>query len=121
MAVTASTLVYVLNGPPTVGASGAIFGLFGLVFVLMVKVGQDVRSLLVLLVINGLFSLRGGISWQAHLGGFLAGLALGVVFAYAPRSSRMLWQVLAFAALWVLIIAGVVVHTAVLTSGITSV
>ena len=119
MAVTASTLVYVLNGPPTVGASGAIFGLFGLVFVLMVKVGQDVRSLLVLLVINGLFSLRGGISWQAHLGGFLAGLALGVVFAYAPRSSRMLWQVLAFAALWALIIAGVVVHTAALTSGIT--
>jgi membrane associated rhomboid family serine protease len=121
MAVAASTLVYVLNGPPTVGASGAIFGLFGLVFVLMLKVGQDVRTLLVLLVINGLISLRGNISWQAHLGGFLAGLALGVVFAYAPRASRTLWQVLAFAALWVLIIAGVVVHTAALTSGITSV
>ena len=103
----------------TLGASGAIFGLFGLVFVLMIKVGQDVRSLLVLLVINGFISLQGNISWQAHLGGFLAGLALGVVFAYAPRSSRMLWHVLAFAALWVLIIAGVVVHTAALTSGIT--
>ena len=121
MAVAASTLVYVLDGGRTVGASGAIFGLFGLVFVLMLKVGQDVRSLLILLVINGLFSLRGGISWQAHLGGFLAGIFLGVVFAYAPRASRTLWQGLAFAALWALIIAGVVIHTAALTSGITSV
>ncbi len=119
MAVAASALVYVLNGPPTVGASGAIFGLFGLVFVLMLKIGQDVRSLLVLLVINGLISLQANISWQAHLGGFLAGIALGVVFAYAPRASRNLWQGIAFAALWVVIIASVVIHTATLTSGIT--
>jgi membrane associated rhomboid family serine protease len=120
MAVTASTLVYVLNGPPTVGASGAIFGLFGLVFVLMVKSGQDVRSLLVLLVINGLISLNAHISWQAHLGGFLSGVLLGVVFGYAPRASRTLWHAGAFAVMWVLIIAGVVLHTATLTSGITS-
>ena len=119
MAVAASALVYVLNGAPTVGASGAIFGLFGLVFVLMIKVGQDVRSLLVLLVINGLISLQANISWQAHLGGFLAGIVLGAVFAYAPRASRTLWQGLAFAALWALIIASVVVHTATLTGGIT--
>ena len=119
MAVAASTLVYVLNGPPTVGASGAIFGLFGLVFVLMIKIGQDVRSLLVLLVLNGLISLQANISWQAHLGGFLAGIFLGLAFAYAPRTSRPLWHGLAFAALWILIIAGVVIHTAALTSGIT--
>jgi len=119
MAIAASTFVLVLDGGPTVGASGAIFGLFGLVFVLMIKVGQDVRSLLVLLVINGLISLQASISWQAHLGGFLTGIALGVVFAYAPRASRNLWQALAFAALWALIIAGVLIHTAALTSGIT--
>jgi membrane associated rhomboid family serine protease len=119
MAIAASTFVLVLDGGPTVGASGAIFGLFGLVFVLMIKVGQDVRSLLVLLVINGLISLQASISWQAHLGGFLTGIVLGAVFAYAPRASRNLWQGLAFAALWALIIAGVLIHAAALTSGIT--
>jgi membrane associated rhomboid family serine protease len=120
MAVAASTFVYVLNGPPTVGASGAIFGLFGLVFVLLVKAGQDVRSLIVLLVINGLISLNGHISWQAHLGGFLTGILLGAVFGYAPRASRTLWQGLAFAGIWVAILVAVVMHTVTLTSGITS-
>jgi membrane associated rhomboid family serine protease len=119
MAVAASTLVYVLNAPPTVGASGAIFGLFGLVFVLMVKSGQDVRSLLVLLVINGLISLQANISWQAHLGGFVTGVALGAVFAYAPRASRTLWQSLAFVAVWAVIVVSVVGHTVALTSQIT--
>ena len=119
MAVAASALVYVLNGPPTVGASGAIFGLFGLVFVLMVKTGQDVRSLLVLLVINGLISLQANISWQAHLGGFVAGAVLGAVFAYAPRASRTLWQALAFVVIWAVIVVSVVGHTVALTGQIT--
>jgi membrane associated rhomboid family serine protease len=120
MAVAASTFVYVLTLQPTVGASGAIFGLFGLVFVLLVKAGQDVRGLIVLLVINGLISLNAHISWQAHLGGFLTGILLGAVFAYGRRPSRNLWQGLAFAALWAAILVAVVVHTAALTSGITS-
>jgi membrane associated rhomboid family serine protease len=120
MAVAASTFVYVLSSQQTVGASGAIFGLFGLVFVLLLKAGQDVRGLLVLLLINGLISLNAHISWQAHLGGFLTGILLGAVFAYAPRSSRTLWQGLALAAIWVAIAVAVVVHTTVLTSGITS-
>ncbi len=120
MAVAASAFVYVLDGGRTVGASGAIFGLFGLVFVLMLKVGQDVRSLLFLLVINGLFSLQGGISWQAHLGGFVTGVALGAVFAYAPRASRQVWQALAFVFIWALIIGAVAVPPLAMTSQITT-
>jgi len=121
MAVAASTLVYVLTDQPTVGASGAIFGLFGLVLVLLIKAGQDVRSLLVLLVVNGLISLNAHISWQAHLGGFVCGVVLGAVFAYAPRASRNLWQTLAFVAIWAVILVSIVGHTAALTSQITSV
>lgn len=118
LAVGASTFVYLFTDPSrgTVGASGAIFGLFGLVFVLMLKAGQDVRSLVVLLLINGFISLQNGISWQAHLGGFLAGVVLGAVFAYAPRASRTLWQGVAFAAIWVGIVVAVVERTVTLTS-----
>jgi membrane associated rhomboid family serine protease len=121
MALSGSVAVYWFAHPhqATVGASGAIFGLFGLVLVLMIKAGQDVRTLMVLLVINGIFSLSPGISWQAHLGGFLAGLILGAVFAYAPRPGRTLWQMLAFAGLWVAMVAAILARTAQLTSGIT--
>jgi len=115
MAVAASTFVYLLSAQSTVGASGAIFGLFGLVFVLLLKAGQDVRGLLMLLVINGLISLQANISWQAHLGGFLTGLALGAVFAYAPRASRTLWQGATFAGIWLMIVLAVAAQTAALT------
>ena len=121
MAVAGSVFVYWFADPQTatVGASGAIFGLFGLVMVLMIRAGQDVRTLLMLLLINAVFSLLPHISWQAHLGGFLTGAALGAVFAYAPRSSRTAWQALVFGAIWVAIVAAVVVRTSLLTSGIT--
>ena len=119
MAVAASTFVYVFSGAPTVGASGAIFGLFGLVFVLLLKAGQDVRGLLVLLVINGFISLQANISWQAHLGGFVTGLLLGAVFAYAPRASRTLWQTAAFVGIWLAIVFLVSLQTSALNSGIT--
>jgi membrane associated rhomboid family serine protease len=122
VAVAGSVFVYWLAGPqtPTVGASGAIFGLFGLVLILMIRVGQDVRTLVMLLVINAIFSLSPHISWQGHLGGFLAGVALGVVFGYGPRKGRTMWQALAFAAMWVAMLAAIVVRTGMLTSGITS-
>lgn len=118
VAVVSSVFVYWLSDPstPTIGASGAIFGLFGLVLVLMIKVGQDVRTLLVLLVINGLISLQSGISWQAHLGGFVAGLVLGAVFAYAPRAGRSLWQALSFAVIWVGAVAAIAAQTSALTT-----
>ena len=122
VALAGSVFVYWFAHPQqgTVGASGAIFGLFGLVLVLMIKVGQDVRTLIVLLLINGIFSLQPGISWQAHLGGFLAGLVLGALFAYAPRAGRTTWQTLAFVTMWAGLAAAVVARTAELTSGITS-
>jgi membrane associated rhomboid family serine protease len=118
LAVAASTFVYLFADPgtETVGASGAIFGLFGMVFVLMLKAGQDVRSLLVLLAINAFISLQSHISWQAHLGGFLAGLAVGAAFAYAPRSSRTVWQAAVFAGIWAGIVAAVATHTSALLS-----
>jgi membrane associated rhomboid family serine protease len=118
LAIASSAFVYLLTEPSTVtvGASGAIFGLFGLVFVLMLKSGQDIRSLLVLLAINAFISLQNGISWQGHLGGFLAGLVIGAVFAYAPRASRTVWQTVAFAGIWVGIVVAVVARTAALIS-----
>ena len=70
----------------TVGASGAVFGLFGAVFVLQRLGGSDTTLILVLL---GISLVRGftasGISWQGHIGGAIAGVAATWVLARLAR------------------------------------
>ena len=117
-AMAGSIAVYLLAAPTTVtiGASGAVFGLFGMALLLLLKAKQDVRTLLVLLAVNAFISVAGpDISWEGHLGGFVAGLALGAAFAYAPRDRRTLVQALVVGALWIAMIAAFVVRTGQLT------
>lgn len=116
MAVISSVFVYWLSDPlaVTIGASGAIFGLFGMALILLIRARQDVRMLLMLLAINAVISLQGNISWQGHLGGFAAGVILGAVFAYVPRGQRTLWQIATFTILWLGTVIAVVARSAAL-------
>ncbi|MFY9262661.1 MAG: rhomboid family intramembrane serine protease [Actinomycetaceae bacterium] len=60
-----------------VGASGAIFGLFGALMVVLKAFNRDLTGLLVVLGINvviGFIDPR--ISWESHLGGFLTGIVI---------------------------------------------
>lgn len=117
MSIGASVFVYWLSEPRalTIGASGAVFGLFGMALIFLLKAKQDVSTLLVLLAINAFISTQGNISWQGHLGGFIVGCVLGVVFAYAPRDRRTLMQVGVLAATWVGIVVAIVLRTNQLT------
>jgi len=67
---------------PVVGASGAVFGLIGatVLFHRSRGVGIFDTGLGFLIMMNAVFSLRGGVSLGGHLGGFLAGLLLGALF-----------------------------------------
>ncbi len=118
LAVGSSVFVYWFSDERalTAGASGVVFGLFGFVLVLLLKLGQDVRGLLVLLAINAFISLQGGVSWQAHLGGFVVGLLLAGVLALAPRRIRPAAYWAALATVWVLCAVGIVARTAQLTA-----
>ncbi|MFT8705164.1 rhomboid family intramembrane serine protease [Bifidobacterium aquikefiricola] len=59
------------------GASGAIFGLFGAVMVVFRRVGADIRPMLIWIGLNFLMPfVISGIAWQAHVGGFVTGIAL---------------------------------------------
>ncbi len=69
---------------PAAGASGAIFGLFGLAFVVSRRrhllLGPQARAMLsqvgALLVVNLVFTFAvPGISWTGHIGGLLVGAA----------------------------------------------
>ena len=68
---------------PMVGASGAVFGFLGLWIAWDWRrrdaVPPVARRVAVLAGLNVLlfFGLQGMLAWQAHLGGFLAGLAVG--------------------------------------------
>lgn len=74
---------------PSVGASGAIFALFGAVFVLGRRLRLDLRMIALLLVLNlAITFVVPGIAWTAHIGGLVAGFLLGAVFGYLPRSGR---------------------------------
>jgi hypothetical protein len=87
-----------------VGASGAIFGLMGSLIIWIVLNRQHIgpipsrwlRQLMIVLVINVVFSALPGISAAAHFGGGIAGVVLAVVL-YEHRFGRGLRRWLAFA------------------------
>ena len=73
----------------TVGASGAVFGLFSTMFVVQRRFGRDTSGIVALLVINGVVSFLGAnISWQGHLGGLIVGGIVAAIYAWAPRGKR---------------------------------
>jgi membrane associated rhomboid family serine protease len=81
-----------------VGASGAIFGLFGALLVLNRHLGRSSAGMYATLGINALIGfLYPGISWQAHLGGFVTGLlCAGVIVVFRRQGIRQLvWGALA--------------------------
>jgi membrane associated rhomboid family serine protease len=52
------------------------------------------------------------ISWQAHLGGLLGGMAIAAILVYAPRTRRTQVQALGLAGLAALLVVLIVVRTA---------
>ena len=58
----------------SVGASGAVFGLFGAMVVVGKRIGAEIRSIVVIIGLNFVFGFAlGGVDWRAHLGGLIGG------------------------------------------------
>ena len=93
LSLVASGLGVVFFSPPyvpTIGASGAIFGLFGALFAVGFKLGRPgmelVRANVGILVLNLIITFTiPAISWQAHVSGLLAGFVLTFAIYYPPR------------------------------------
>jgi membrane associated rhomboid family serine protease len=117
-ALGGSVLSYVLSEPNQlgVGASGAIFGLFGAFYVVVRRLGGETRSIVMLLVVNLVITFTVPIiDWRAHLGGLVTGALLAAAMAYAPRGPhRGQVQALACLAVAVVLVAAVVARTAAL-------
>lgn len=77
----------------TVGASGAVFGLFGAILVLNRHLGRDMSSMLGLILINAAIPFfYPNIAWQAHVGGALTGAAVaGIIAALGRDRAKAQW------------------------------
>jgi membrane associated rhomboid family serine protease len=79
-----------------VGASGAVFGLFGAILVVMRRLGRDARQIVVVIILNVIIGFTiPNIAWQAHLGGLAMGAALAVAYVHGPVGRRRAVSVVA--------------------------
>ena len=70
----------------SIGASGAVFGLFGAWAVISRRIGAEVKSTLVIIGLNFVLGFTiGGVDWRAHFGGLITG---AVVTKFLLSSSR---------------------------------
>jgi membrane associated rhomboid family serine protease len=117
-------VAFFLIGPQNVlalGASGAIFGLFGAWLVVSRRLQIDSRGILVLIGINLAFSFiyRGTIAWQDHVGGLIVGMLITAAFAYAPRKHRLVFQATAAIAIFAILVVIVVLRSNHLTAQVS--
>jgi len=117
-AVGGSAGFLLLASPPTaadpigswttgmVGASGAVFGLFGALLVLNRHLGRSTAGIGVIILINAVFGfIYPGIAWQAHLGGFLTGLACAGVITLLNRENLRRYAVLGMVGVLLVVVA----------------
>ncbi|MFD7662507.1 rhomboid family intramembrane serine protease [Streptomyces sp. NPDC059788] len=113
-ALGGSALSYLLaaQNQPSLGASGAVFGLLGATAILMRRLNYDMRPVLILLALNLVFTFAWpNIAWQAHVGGLVVGAAVTYGMVHAPRERRALVQGATFAVAFLVIVAVVWVRT----------
>ncbi|MET0673456.1 MAG: rhomboid family intramembrane serine protease [Microbacterium pygmaeum] len=87
---------------PVVGASGAIFGLFGALIVIGRHIGANITGIAVVLAINLVIGFVPGfnVSWQAHVGGLMVGALVGLIYARTRsvrRRALQIWLLVAVA------------------------
>lgn len=92
---------------PVVGASGAIFGLFGALIVIGRHIGANIGGIAIILGINLVIGFIPGfnISWQAHVGGLVVGALVGFIYARTRSVRRRGLQIGLLAALAVGLLA----------------
>lgn len=116
-AIGGNVAVLVLSDPTgvsyftfVVGASGAVFGLFGALFVLAKRLSRDTTALLILLGINLILGfILEGISWQSHLGGLIVGVVLAFFYV---RTNRLWGHIAATAAVAMTLVGTILLNYA---------
>lgn len=99
----------------SLGASGAVFGMFAALLVVNRRIGADNGALLGVLAINLVLGFTvPRVAWEAHLGGFLVGAACAWILVAGARphprlsvAARQAGGLAAVAAVLVAVVAGI--------------
>lgn len=95
------------------GASGALFGLFAAILVVYQRIGIDIRSMLIWMLINFLMPIiTPNIAWQAHVGGFIVGGAFAWLLVsglHALRGKSLQQRTLMYGVIMLAVIIAIVV------------
>lgn len=86
--VGGSLLTVWLAAPETqaAGASGAIFGLFGALFVVLRRMNRSTQQIVIVIVINLVLSFSiPNIAWEGHVGGLIVGTGLAAAWIATAR------------------------------------
>ena len=114
--ISGNVASYLLGSQYSVGASTALFGLFGAYFVLAKRMRADTSQVVGLIAVNLVITFAVPfIDWHGHIGGLIGGAAVAAAMAYAPRSHRTLVQAGGTAAVLAIAIVLAVVRTAQLS------
>jgi membrane associated rhomboid family serine protease len=93
---------------PVVGASGAFFGLMGAYLIMLRAIGDNSGLLVGLIAVNLAFGfIVPGISWQGHLGGLLAGMAVTGVYARTRYKSALSQKIQVLGVIGLIVLATV--------------
>jgi len=69
-----ASIFFNASNQASVGASGAVFGLFGAFLIVGKTIGANVREIAIIIGLNfALGFILGGVDWRAHLGGLIGG------------------------------------------------
>jgi membrane associated rhomboid family serine protease len=89
-----------------VGASGAVFGLFGALVLVQRHLGGTSQGLLVMIGLNFFLGfVIPNVAWQGHLGGLLTGAALGAAMVAPVKRHRAVVQVAGTVAVVLVLVA----------------
>ncbi|MDQ4214779.1 rhomboid family intramembrane serine protease [Microbacterium capsulatum] len=114
-------MALIAPGTPTVGASGAIFGLFAALIVIGRHLGANVTGMIIVLAINLVagFAMGFNIAWEAHVGGIVVGGLIGFILTRTSRraNARFWWIGLTTALTLVLLAVVAIVPPILITAG----
>lgn len=102
-----------------IGASGAVFGLFGALVAAQRRLGGDSTSILVVIGLNLVLGfVLPSVAWQAHIGGLIVGGVTGwlMLANRGPRRARR--QAIALSAVTVVLVLLAVAPAVLLGSGV---
>jgi membrane associated rhomboid family serine protease len=105
------SVLSLVNGPlaeQAAGASGAIFGLFGALYIVIRHLKLQSNGIMITIVANLVFTFAiPNIDWRGHVGGLVVGAAIAAVIAYAPKGPRRAQVQAVGIALIAVVLAGV--------------